>query len=238
MCGYIDLTGSVCIEPRFYNAGAFAEGVASVLTGSNGYAFINYAGEIVTNEFYSHLERFSDGLALAKKGSKFYYLDKSLKTILGPYENAGNFREDVAWATIDGQECYINRQGEVLFHNAWDWICRYCYDDRIDFLSGGKDGFLDRAGNVVIEPIYDSVDGFSDGVAFVEKDSRRIAINTNGDELFSINAEAVDMFREGLAAFQFRQNWGYVDRHGAVQIQPQFYIAGLFRQGFAIVVDK
>jgi hypothetical protein len=202
---------------------------------ANGYAFINHSGKIVSKIFYSRLNRFSERFAVAKIQSQFFYLDKALNPVLGPFENADSFQDEVAFVVIDEQDCFINRNGEVLFRSEWDWVSRCCFDGRIGFSSDAKNGFLDRAGNVAIQPVYDEGGTFSEQIAFVKKGSQRLAVNLAGGELFKIEADEVQGFREGLAAYQVGQKWGYIDNRGITRIKPKFTVAGPFSQGLAAV---
>ncbi len=68
--GYMDNTGNIVIEPQFYSASGFSEGLAKV-----GAGLIDKTGKIVIKLQGSFLG-FSEGLAGVKIGKKLGYIDK------------------------------------------------------------------------------------------------------------------------------------------------------------------
>jgi hypothetical protein len=77
----------------------------------------------------------------------------------------------------------------------------------VNFPAGGAGGYIDRNGNVVIE--FNSND---------------LGMPFNGMP-----------FSDGLAAVQTDRGWGFINRNGDWAIQPQFYEARSFSNGFAAV---
>ena len=62
-----------------------------------------------------------------------------------------------------------------------------------------KYGFIDKSGKVVIEPQFDNVSAFSEGLAKVEKDGKWGFIDKNGKVVFEPQFDFVFDFSEGLA---------------------------------------
>ena len=71
---------------------------------------------------------------------------------------------------------------------------------------GGKVGYIDKTGRVVIQPKFDSVKPFSEGMAAVQ----------------------VGSFESGLG------KWGYIDQTGRLVIAPKFVSAEDFSDGLAL----
>lgn len=74
--GYINSKGEKIIEPRFYSASEFSEGLASVR--SNGtYGYINLKGEFVIPERFDIAYHFFDGQAPVFINGKPYFINKN-----------------------------------------------------------------------------------------------------------------------------------------------------------------
>lgn len=218
--GYIDESGDYVIPPQYHWASPFSEGWAAVCRGvcqnvleaKDPIQFIDRKGRVVLSPGLSIVSRFSEGLAAAQLPgdvfSRFGYLDRTGKFAIYPrYSEARDFSEGLA-ATDDG---YINRKGDVV-------IRRVPVRDGGDFSEGlaivlsreGRKQYIDRTGAVVLDPGYEEIGPFSEGLA---------------------PACASDCGPSTSSA-----NWGYIDRAGKFVIQPQFsQRPGPFRNGEARV---
>jgi hypothetical protein len=114
-----------------------------------------------------------------------------------------------------------------------------------------KWGYLDLAGNIVIQPEYERATDFSEGLAAVQLAGKWGYIDKFGKHVIDFDyysaAEAFEMrFSDGLAAAmlltpadrRFYGKYGYIERTGKFVIQPQFDAAFPFSDGMArISVD-
>jgi len=114
----------------------------------------------------------------------------------------------------------------------------------------GKFGFIDRTGKVVIAPQFDSVSGFSEGLALAVRDRRKFFIDTSGHTVFEAKFDIVNNFSEGLAAVNIGEKripniglisdpgkWGYIDKTGQLVIPMKFTHAENFSEGLAAIND-
>ncbi len=102
----------------------------------------------------------------------------------------------------------------------------------------GQEGFIDRDGQIAIEPTYQKAYSFRDGLAAVQKEGEWGFIDTRGRVVIEPQFVMVSSFSEGLAAFRdqrFTDPWGFIDKTGKVVIKPQFDCAEDFRNGIAKV---
>lgn len=102
----------------------------------------------------------------------------------------------------------------------------------------GKDGFIDRDGKIVIDPVFEKAYPFTDGLAAVQKQGAWGFIDTQGRVVIVPQFVSVGHFSEGLAIFEGKQcpnKKGYIDKHGKVVIEPRFDAAANFRNGVAKV---
>lgn len=115
---------------------------------------------------------------------------------------------------------------------------------------GGKTGFIDTTGNIVIEPKYEiqgsysfgikSFCGFSEGVAVVcvgEYPNRRYGcIDRDGNLKISARYDCIWQFTEGLAPLRMNEKWGFISKNGHVVISPQYEMVSHFCEGLAAVM--
>jgi len=99
----------------------------------------------------------------------------------------------------------------------------------------GKYGFMDRRGRIAIQPLFDRVRLFSEGMAVVAIGGKYGYIDTRGSVIVPPKFEDAASFSEGLAAVEVGKKWGYVDKSGKYAIHPQFDEAGNFESGLAPV---
>src|SRR6266404_5185858 len=58
----------------------------------------------------------------------------------------------------------------------------------------GKSGFIDQSGKVVIAPQFDSVNGFSEGLALATRSGKKFFIDTSGSTVFEAQFDIVNNF--------------------------------------------
>ena len=99
-------------------------------------------------------------------------------------------------------------------------------------------GYIDSAGEFVIEPQYQSASDFHGGVAAVELDGQKIFINRSGEsvpEPANFDAHDTPDSPRELNPVVIDGKYGYADEAGEVVIAPKFWDAGQFSEGLARV---
>lgn len=126
----------------------------------------------------------------------------------------------------------------------------------------GKQGFIDSTGKVVIKPAFDKVGNFSEDLALVSNGTSYGYINKKGKlvipykftlfdgplEMYSLRkinnklSSAINevSFSNGLALFAdtAKQRYGFINTKGEVIIEPIFWNATKFKDGYAVVVTS
>ena len=115
---------------------------------------------------------------------------------------------------------------------------------------GGKFGFIDRTGKVVIPLQFDSANDFHEGLALVTSNRKTMFIDTTGKTVITPQFDIVNNFSEGLAPVNVGQKripnlglisdpgkWGYLDKKGQLVIPLKFTHAENFSEGLAAVTD-
>jgi hypothetical protein len=94
----------------------------------------------------------------------------------------------------------------------------------------GREGFIDRAGQIVIPLCFDAVGEFSEGFARFERDGRWGYIDPAGNIVIQPIFPWAEEFHEGLAHVQvtgtvlgYDGRWGYINQTGKIVIPFEFW---------------
>ena len=129
------------------------------------------------------------------------------------------------------------------------------YSDARDFSEGlaavridWKWGYINKSGQMVIEPKYDfgklisdsalygeTTSDFIDGLALVSLNGRWGFINKEGEEVVPCKYNEAWCFSEGLAAVRMGYEWGFVDKTGREVVPPTYDQVSDFSGGIAAV---
>lgn len=262
--GYIDRNGKIVIKPQFDAAYPFYDGVAKVMTGirfeNEKWSYIDKSGKIISQESTSNrLEDFSEGLGAAcldrKDGVGYLcgYMDNAGRWAIEPkFYSARSFYEGLARVAVRDQtsrtgtrEVYIDKTGNVAIELSSvpaggserfsEGLASFSPTTSVEgrYLSG----FMDKNGKVVIEPKFEAVDDFSEGLAAVfffkpakivteahQEDYDAGFIDKTGKMVIKPQFEYHQPFSEGLAFVLIRGRVGAIDKTGRVIIRPQFYL--------------
>jgi hypothetical protein len=100
----------------------------------------------------------------------------------------------------------------------------------------GKDGYIDRAGKVVIPAQFDQARGHSEGLAAVSIGGNFGFIDRAGKLVIAPQFAEARWFQNGCASVMIGQRWGFIDKSGRfIGDGPVFRFAGAFSGGLAPV---
>lgn len=103
--------------------------------------------------------------------------------------------------------------------------------------SGGKYGFVDSSGRVVIEAIYCDVKDFRESRAAVRHKGKWHYIDLEGNIIGEGRFDMATTFGCSLAAVRVGGLWGYINLSGEFVIKPTFRHASPFKEERAVVSD-
>lgn len=182
---------------------------------------------------------FFEGLALARDADGLWgYIDPSGKWAISPrlpeardYPGlpAGDFSDGLAWFQhVEMGERYQLDDNGKMVRDAEGKPVKEVYPKR-------RMGFMDREGEVIIEPTFEMVSDFGEGLAAVRMKSheRWGFIDQTGKRVITPKFEQVGRFSEGLCAVREAGLWGYIDAEGEWVIPPMFIEARQFLEGLA-----
>lgn len=215
--GYIDTTGTLVIPQKFDSAGPFVNGLAIVMNKDYKSGLIDRTGKLVVPARYQEIRFGPEDMAIVWKDQKWGYVDlRTRKEVVLRFEEAREFSEGLACVALRG------KSEEVRY------------------------GFIDRTGEMIIDPEPWTPLSFSGGLAAVHTEDGWGFIGPGGK--FAIKPQfdwdrgsgydgdaGAYRFAEGLAAVLKDGRWGYIDAKGAWRVKPAFDRAGLFFGGIAAV---
>lgn len=134
--------------------------------------------------------------------------------------------------------CQLWQSREVAFvgypihrYNTWWWHA-WC-TEKDPFTNRLKFGYIDKSGQFVIDPVFDSAHNFSEGLALVSFEGTKGYIDKTGEVVIILQYRYAHDFSEGLAAIMLDKKWGYINKKGTVVIKPQFESVNGFHEGMA-----
>jgi hypothetical protein len=213
---------------------------------------IDYNANILLPMDYRSISFSSDcDLILIKKDGRYGYADRRGKVVIEiKYDDASVFSEGLAFVKIADSKMIIGRSGECRA-NLPDDCCisasKFCEGiARIKVMD--KYGFIDMAGNYIVEPKYDYATNFSFGLSMVQLKNNRLLMDRSGREASNeINIDASCTYRildnnllfvamkDSSSSQANKYKYGYISHNGRVIIPCDFNDIGEFRQGVARV---
>jgi hypothetical protein len=197
--GYVDSAGKFVVSPQFDSAEPFSEGLAAVQLHKR-FGYIGPDGRFVIQPKYSAAKPFKGDLALVATR-------QPLEPLGSEY---GEFRlAQITYVDRSGRE--IRAPLSVRRAASFSDGLAAVVPDSVLRLRGGcaKGGYLNVRGEWAIEPQFDDLRDFSEGLA---------AVNSGA--------------RCGIGG-----KWGYVGKDGKVVVPFQYKFAGEFKSGHACVAQ-
>jgi hypothetical protein len=220
--GYIDTSGNIIIDPRFYEGNKFSEGIAFVGLKNRIEGYITYLT-------IGGLEKEHTVIQTRKIG----YIDKSGNLITPKeFNDGGDFHLGMAPVRIGKKWGFINKTGMEVIEPRLDGTLGF-NEGLAAVKEGKKWGFLDTSGTMIIKAQYDGVLNFEAGMAPVKIGQKWGYIDKTGTLVVNTQFDDASVFSEELASIKIDNKWGYIDKTGKVVITPQFENAARFFEGLA-----
>lgn len=123
------------------------------------------------------------------------------------------------------------------FYSTWWWFNvpwkMFIYED--SYYQTLRYGYIDKQGNMAIEPRFKNALSFSEGLAAVKIDGKWGYISQSGKIVIEPRFESAYSFSEGLAKVAIDYNYGFIDTTGRIVVEPKFDYASDFSEGLASV---
>lgn len=249
--GYINTKGEIVIPFVYYSISPFHDSVTVVYqigradgSGNARVSIIDMKGKILVDEAptaYSYETYFVHGLARIMREFRHGFMDKSGKIVIpAKYDDVRDFSEGKAAVKFtnsldESKWGYIDEKGSVVI----DFLFKNeptSFSDNRAFILGtdNKWGIIDETGKIIVEPKYNTVYPFSEGLATVsyldDKWQRYYEIiDKNGKVIKSFTKdkqgnqiELMSGFKDGIALAMKSYKYGFIDKKGNVVVDFQF----------------
>lgn len=209
---YVDKEGKIVINPQFASASVFKDGLALVQASGNErkWGYISEEGKYVINIQFKDATIFSDGMAwTVMENAAPSAIDKTGKII---------------FTLQDAEEVRIFREGLTAF-------------SVIDDEGETKWGFVDKTGQIKINPQFSVAGDFSDGRCAVRNlDGKWGYIDKEGKIIINYQFDGADSFKNGKAVVESSDKKGLIDQDGKYIINPQF--SDMIIDGNMFLIDQ
>lgn len=164
--------------------------------------------------------------------SPFYYLDRPSKYFFHNHDHHNHG--------------YLDHEGNVVIapQDGFHWAHEFTYESDlapvgIQLKYGQNYGYIDKTGQWVIEPQFESASDFRDGMAVVKKNDQYGVINEKGEVIIDFQFDYLGSFVEGMAAFKVDteqgQKYGFINTNGEKIIEAKYDRVSNFHDGLAWV---
>lgn len=214
---------------------------------------IDKEGKVIFSTDMILFGQYSDGLIrtakLVKVGKTgndylFGYMDKSGNIAIKPqYSYAWEFSEGLALVQQDKGENYIDKSGKTAI-TLQKIIRAEPFSEGLAAVytsANKKDGFIDKSGKIVIDPVWEEAGSFKEGLAPVSKYGNKEYlwgfIDKAGKVVIKPKYYSAEPFSEGLSLIKDKYGrYGYIDKTGEYVIKPKYDFADSFHEGLAYVI--
>lgn len=162
------------------------------------------------------------------------FIDTDGTEIIAPqYDWVEQFSEGLALVGKNDKTGYINKRGTWQIQNIEDGLALKGGVAVVEI--EGKYGVIDRSGNTVLEPKYDDIGQFSEGLFYILKGDKYGYANNNGVMMIAPKFDFASDFENGIATVQIDQLWGVIDKKGSFLIRPKYEKLQVFNDSSYIV---
>lgn len=250
---FIDSTGKIIKQfPDYQAVYNFGKDDITVFYHKNGkFGLMDKSFREVIPAKYNQTSFYDNGLFVVEYDGKWGAVNRNDKTIIPfEYETLG-YLDDAGMilATKASLSGFIDQSGKVIipltFYNLFPYQENFAkFIDK----ASGKYGVIDRKGNIIVQPKYNDIGFFKNGLAIVSNYNyqtgegediitKRGYIDTTGKEIIPLTFTiAFDFEKRGLAFVQDSIGDAYIDRSGKkiqLKITEPITKLGMFNHGFA-----
>jgi len=203
------------------------------------WGYIDEKGVIVIQAKYADAGFFHDGLAPVKDLSidLYGFINSQGKFVIpNSYAYALGFSEGLA-AVVDtmGNFYYIDTKGKITFRTDFASDLGSFVNDRALFMMSEKWGFIDKNGEIVIDPKYDAATDFKNGYAIVKDGFKSGVIDVTGKFIIKPDYMSLYPFEDEVFTFNNRNEIGYFYKGNSTQIYKNAQEIKPFYNGLAAI---
>lgn len=231
--GYINTDGIQLDSLNYLSASNYHNGRA-VIRDVEGYFLIDKDQNRINKQAYLKIFNHKKDIIRYKQKDHYGHFYASTGQILpDQWDRCGDYLDGYAMAVLDGSYYILDSLGQKVstpyksLRNLGQG--RFAYKDK------GKQGILDKDGNILVQPIYDAYYRYSDGLLAFSKNDKWGYLDTQGDVVVPAIFPLVWDFHDGLARVISVSGVGFIDIEGQLRIPARFIEVRDFHEGLARV---
>ncbi len=145
------------------------------------YGFINKSGQLIVQNKFDTVSKFSEGLAAVKKEGSWGYIDKTDRIIIpNQFDEASDFHNGLAIVKKNGKSNLIDQNGRLVLDNPYSGIF-LTTDNYFISVENHLFGLIDPLGNEIVEPKFDELRRESANKILVRMDSKFGVMDEGGN---------------------------------------------------------
>jgi len=229
---YIDKSGNPLDSfPESDKKYDFEDGIAFIRRAEK-VGFMDTKGKVILEPTYKDIKPFYQGWAKFSENEKWGLLSKDGKVYIPAEYDEINVsdnkiivaRKGTDWGLIGSDKSFQKVEGATKIWEFFGSNATLTYAKKND-----KIGFIDTKGNWVIEPKFEKVRAFNQGLAPVFMDKKWGYIDTSGNMAIEPQFKDAEIFsNDGLAPVKKDKLWGFIDKSGNMVIPDQYDISIAF----------
>lgn len=192
-------------------------------------------------KFDQETSLFSSGLLAVMEDDKWGYINEEGDVVIDfIYDRATAFYEDTAIVAIDFEYFLIDKLGNQVFTDRYEYIERSDQDGYLFYVESVFLGIMHPDGTKLTEAIYDSsIYDYEDGLFLLSHEMKIGFIDDEGETVIDFSYDYAYPFSSGYAAVLLDNKWNYIDLEGNIHIDAEAQIANPFDEnGLAIIAKR
>lgn len=185
--GFANILGEKVIQPIYYDATCFSEGLAAVKGLDNKWGYIDKTGSVIVPATFDEAKIFIGDRAVVSAEGKWGVIDKTGSFIIEPRFDDMTADGDLFITLKDDKWGWTDINGEWVIEPNFDKILPFRESDIAPVLIDGKWAYIDKQGEIAIKRQFDEAYPFVDDLALVKIGEYYGFINNNG--VYKINPQ-------------------------------------------------
>ena len=236
--GLISVDGKIIIGPECDTINGLNEDTHAIEINKH-WGIIDRQGNIMVKPIYDNVFKTKNGLTKVELNNNYGFVGDNAKEIVAvKYTHARDFSEGLATVNIGDNYGYVDINGNEVIPLQYKDAEKFSEGlAAVTMHNGGKKGFIDKTGKMIIQPIYDGAQvgehaEFISGKAVVRYNEKAGIIDSSGKIIVQFNYSKVRSFSDGMAAVREYKDplsrssnaayWGFVDATGNEVISLRF----------------
>ncbi len=156
-----------------------------------------------------------DYVAFVREGKQYILMDeKGNKLSSQPITKILDFYKGYCRVIIDKKWFFIDQNGKAFTYSG-NVDKLFAFSEGLGgFMTNKKCGFINSKGEVVIEPQFQDIKFFDEGVCWVKQDDMWFLIDEAGKPISQERFDRFHYYSNGFARVKIGEFWGYIDKEG------------------------